>query len=143
MMRRGGRHTAASLRKAVIAELDWAAIYLIGEPRGPVRLGITNDPDNQLAVIRRNCTAADTEIRYEGWAPRRIVERIEEAVLQKAAAKGMILRKSVLQLTAEQGRREIERTVRIHGLVLADRAGFGEVVALKEGEYRARYARRA
>lgn len=66
------------------------AVFLIGPDEGPVRIGVSKTPADQLRLVNRHCVL-DSKLGFEGYAISSVkAQRIMTAVLEQAKNRGLL-----------------------------------------------------
>lgn len=100
------------------AELDLVSIYVIGPDEGPVRIGVSKDPDERYRVARVNCVL-DSKLQYRDSLQGSDKARdIVEAILKGCEARGLHIKADWVQLSAKAAIETIKRTSKMFGVKL-------------------------
>lgn len=96
--------------KEAEAELDLVSIYVIGPDEGPVRIGVSKDPDERFRVARVNCVL-DAKLQFrDSIQGSEKAHEIVNAILKGCEARGLHIKADWVQLSAKAAIETIKRT---------------------------------
>jgi hypothetical protein len=104
--------------KEAEAELDLVSIYVIGPDEGPVRIGVSRDPDERFRVARVNCVLESKLQFRDSLQGSEKAHEIVDAIIKGCEARGLHIKADWVQLSAKTAIETIRRTAKMFGVKL-------------------------